>query len=61
MQKQEGWGANFKEEHRNGDWGFAAFKPDGTEAKSKDLNKCRACHSPLTHADHVFSFEHVGK
>ena len=60
MEKQEGWGANFAEEHKNGDWDFAAFKPDGSVA-GKDLNECRVCHAPLTESDHVFSFEHFGQ
>lgn len=59
MEKQAGWGAKFSEEHKNGDWDFAAFKPDGSVA-GKDLNACRACHAPLTDVDHVFSFEHFG-
>ena len=61
MEKQAGWGANFKEEHKNGDWDFAAFKPDGSVATEKDLNECRVCHAPLTESDHVFSFEHFGQ
>ena len=60
MEKGPGWGAKFDKEHKNGDWDFAAFKPDGTRA-NKDLNACRACHAPLTEQDHVFSFEHIGK
>ena len=58
MEKQAGWGAGFAEEHKNGDWDFAAFKPDGSVA-GKDLNACRACHAPLLDADHVFSYEHL--
>jgi len=61
MEKREGWGSDFKEEHKNGDWDFAAFNPDGTIASSKDLNECRTCHAPLTDADHVFSFEHINR
>ena len=57
MEKQKGWGDNFSKGFKNGDWDFAAFKPDGTVAK-KDLNACRACHSPLTALRHVFSYEH---
>ena len=60
MEKQPGWGAKFDEEHRNGDWDFAAFKPDGSVAASKDLNDCRACHASLVKEDHVFSVEHIG-
>ncbi|MCH9674162.1 MAG: cytochrome P460 family protein [Gammaproteobacteria bacterium] len=58
MEKRAGWGADFAPGLRNGDWDFAAFKPDGSVAK-KDLNGCRACHSPLTDLRHVFSYEHL--
>lgn len=58
MEKRAGWGGKFSEEHRNGDWDFAAFKPDGSEAK-KDLNACRACHAPWAELKHVFSYEHL--
>ena len=58
MEKQAGWGDSFDEEHRNDDWDFAAFKPDGSSAP-KDLNECRACHAPLTDLRHVFSYEHL--
>ena len=58
MEKQAGWGDQFPEELRNGDWDFAAFKPDGSDAK-KDLDSCRSCHAPLGDLKHVWSFEHM--
>jgi hypothetical protein len=58
MEKQKGWGDEFPEGLKNGDWDFAAFKPDGTPAK-KDLNQCRACHAPLIDTRHTFSYEHL--
>lgn len=58
MEKGKGWGNDFAEEFKNGDWDFAAFKPDGSVAK-KDLNKCRACHAPLAETRHTFSYEHM--
>jgi len=61
MEKQPGWGDKFDKPYKNGDWDFAAFKPDGTVAASKDLNACRSCHAPLGKSDHVFSFEHLGQ
>ena len=61
MEKQPGWGDAFEPQYRNADWDFAAFKPDGSVAASKDLNACRSCHAPLTKSDHVFSFEHIGE
>ncbi len=58
MEKQKGWGEQFPQGLKNGDWDFATFKPDGSVAK-KDLNGCRACHAPLTKLRHVFSYEHL--
>lgn len=58
MQKGEGWGADFPDGLRNGDWDFAIFSPDGKRL-DKDLNACRACHAPLTNTQHVFSIEHL--
>ena len=58
MEKQAGWGDAFSDELKNGDWDFAAFKPDGSPA-DKDIDACRACHSPLTDLRHVFSYEHL--
>lgn len=60
MEKREGWGAAFSEDLRNSDWDFAIFAPDGKRLK-KDLNTCRSCHAPLKEAQHLFSFEHLGK
>jgi len=58
MQREEGWGSQHAPEFRNGNWEFAAFKPDGSVAK-KDLNACRACHAPLVNTNHLFSYEHL--
>lgn len=58
MEKQAGWGERFPAGLKNGDWDFAAFKPDGTPAE-KDLNSCRACHAPLADSQHTFSYEHL--
>ena len=57
MQREKGFGANVPEALRNGDWDFAAFKPDGSPA-DKDLNACRACHLPLVDMNFLFSYEH---
>ncbi len=59
MQKGKGWGAEFDDAHRNGDWDFAVFKPTGERLVKKDLNKCRACHAPLADTQHLFSLEHM--
>ncbi|MEM7198884.1 MAG: cytochrome P460 family protein [Planctomycetota bacterium] len=58
MQRGEGFGQRHAPELQNGDWEFAAFKPDGSVA-GKNLDSCRACHAPLTTNNHVFSIEHL--
>ena len=58
MERGEGWGENYPDGLRNGNWDFATFKPDGSVA-DKDLNACRACHAPLVATNHLFSYEHL--
>ncbi len=58
MQREQGFNANAPEGLKTGDWDFAAFKPDGSDA-GKDLNTCRACHTPLTDTNFLFSYEHL--
>lgn len=60
MQREKGFGDAFPEELKNGDWDFAAFKPDGSAA-DKDLNACRACHAPLVDSNHLFSLDHINQ
>ncbi len=58
MEKRAGWGSKIPEDLRTGDWDFAVFSPDGKRL-DKDLNKCRACHTPLTESDYLFSYDHL--
>ena len=58
MQREEGWGQEHAAGLKNGNWEFAAFKPDGSVA-DKDLNECRSCHAPLGASDHLFSYDHL--
>lgn len=60
MEKRQGWGADFPEDLRNGDWDFAIFSPDG-KPLNKDINACRSCHAPLKESQHVFSLQHLVK
>ena len=60
MQREKGWGDGHADGLKNGNWEFAAFKPDGSVA-DKDLDQCRACHAPLTDTNHLFSYEHLIK
>lgn len=59
MQKEKGWGEQYPEALRNGDWDFAIFNPKGERLADKDLNSCRGCHAPLKDTQHLFSLEHM--
>lgn len=59
MQKEKGWGEQYPEGLRNGDWDFAIFNPKGERLVDKDLNSCRGCHAPLRDTQHLFSLEHM--
>lgn len=52
--KKAGWGADVPEALRNGDWEYAAFKPDGTLNPAVKLEPCFACHKPRDAEDHTF-------
>jgi len=60
MQREEGWGEQYPDGIRNGNWDMAAFKPDGAKA-DKDIVACLACHAPLTETNFVFSYDHLIK
>lgn len=60
MEKQEGFGKISTSSIHTGDWNFAAFKPNG-EVAPKNLDACRACHTPLKDSDFIFSIEHLPK
>ena len=60
MQREEGWGEQYPEGVRNGNWDMAAFTPDGTVA-DKNIVECLACHAPLTSTNFVFSYDHLKK
>ncbi|WP_447968885.1 cytochrome P460 family protein [Nitrospira sp. M1] len=46
MQKDKGWGMHAPQGLQNGDWIYAAFKPNG-ERLDVDYKACRGCHLPL--------------
>ena len=57
MEKRSGWGSEYPEEMRNGEWEYQAFKADKTVNDKANLKNCFTCHKPLDKQDFVFSFE----
>jgi Cytochrome P460 len=57
MEKRAGWGADYPEAWRNGEWEYAAFTADAHAPVERDYQPCFACHKPLAESDFLFSFE----
>jgi len=54
MEKRAGWGAEYSEALRNGEWEYARFTADGRPGPA-DTTACFQCHKPKADQDYVFS------
>ena len=52
-EKRIGWGAEYPEEKRNGEWEYWVFTPDRKINEKANLNSCFECHKP--HASSGFT------
>jgi Cytochrome P460 len=59
MEKRAGWGAEYPDNVRNGEWEYQAFKADGTPNTAANLTACFNCHKPLDKQDFVFSYDKI--
>jgi hypothetical protein len=59
MEKRTGWGTEYGDDIRNGEWEYQAFKADKTVNDKANLKSCFTCHKPLDKQDFVFSFEKI--
>ena len=57
MEKRDGWGTEYPDEVRNGEWEYQAFKADKTVNDKANLKACFTCHKPLDKQDFVFSVD----
>jgi hypothetical protein len=56
MEKRTGWGAEYPESLRNGEWEYQSFTPDKKVNEKANLSGCMNCHRPLNKQDFVFSY-----
>ena len=57
MEKRKGWGTEYPDDIRNGDWEYQAFTPAKQANANAKLDTCFKCHKPLPAAqDFVFSY-----
>ncbi len=57
MEKRTGWGAEYPDDIRNGEWEYQAFKADKTVNDKANLKNCFTCHKPLAKQDFVFTYD----
>jgi hypothetical protein len=57
MEKRTGWGAEYDEKIRNGEWEYQAFTPAKAVNANAKLTACFECHKPLPSGqDFVFLY-----
>ncbi|GGX89588.1 hypothetical protein GCM10007160_16190 [Litchfieldella qijiaojingensis] len=54
QQKEQGWGEEYSEEKRNGEWEYAWFQPDGTR-QDRSMDSCFECHQQVADQDFTFT------
>lgn len=55
MQKEKGWGAEYPDTLRNGEWEYAAFSADRKLNEKANYPACFMCHKPHEKQDFVIS------
>ena len=57
MEKQAGWGSEYPESKRNGEWEYQVFRADKTANTSANLDSCFNCHKPQASNDFVYTYD----
>jgi plastocyanin len=55
MEKRSGWGAEYPDDIRNGEWEYQAFTGDKKVNDKANLRNCFVCHKPHAKQDFVIS------
>jgi plastocyanin len=55
MEKRSGWGAEYPDNIRNGEWEYQSFTADGKINDKANLTACFNCHKPHADQDFVIS------
>jgi plastocyanin len=56
MEKRTGWGAEYPDDIRNGEWEYSAFGADGKLNDKANYRACFQCHKPHDQMDYVISY-----
>lgn len=56
QEKGKGWGEEYADDVRNGEWEYAWFLPDGSRKADAKLDGCFSCHKSVAADDYNFTF-----
>jgi hypothetical protein len=59
MEKRAGWGTEYADDVRNGEWEYQAFTAERKVNEKAQLAACFKCHKPLDKQDFVFSYDRL--
>lgn len=57
MEKEKGWGADYPEAKRNGEWEYRVFRADKTPNANANLDACFNCHKPQAGKDYTYTYD----
>jgi hypothetical protein len=58
-EKRAGWGAEYPEEKRNGEWEFRVFLADKTANPDTNYDNCFGCHKSQASQEYTFTFDNL--
>lgn len=59
MEKRTGWGSEYPQDVRNGEWEYQAFTAEKKVNEKANLANCFKCHKPLDKQDFVFTYDRL--
>ena len=59
MEKRTGWGTEYPDDLRNGEWEYGAFTPDQKANDKANFKACFQCHKPHENQDFVISLANL--
>lgn len=59
MEKRSGWGAQYPDTLRNGEWEYQSFNPDGSVKTDGQPDRCMSCHKSQAAQDFVWSINRM--
>ena len=59
MEKGEGWGADYPDDRRTGNWQFQWFNPDKTVNVAENTAQCQSCHQGRADNEFLYTFDRI--